>query len=76
MEVKYKLPYADIEHSEMRERQLANGWPLEYSHSITDQLAGQTDVGFHIIGLYEDRHNGTAISDYTPTYIATRAIKP
>jgi SAM-dependent methyltransferase len=76
MEVKYKLPYADLDHPEMRDRQLANGWPLEHSHSLTDQLAGQTEVGFHLIGLYEDRHGGTAVSDYTPTYIATRAFKP
>jgi ubiquinone/menaquinone biosynthesis C-methylase UbiE len=76
LEVKYKLPYADIDHPEMRDRQLANGWPLEHSHSLTDQIAGQTEAGFHIIGMYEDRHGGTAISDYTPTYIATRAFKP
>ena len=59
----------------MRDRQLANGWPLEHSHSLTDQLAGQTEAGFQIIGLYEDHHSGIAISDYTPTYIATRALK-
>lgn len=76
MEVKYKLPYADIEHPDMRERQLGNGWPVEYSHSLTDQLAGQTEAGFHIIGFYEDIQNGMAISEYTPTYIATRALKP
>ena len=76
MEVKYKLPYADIDHPEVRDRHLANGWPLEHSHSLTDQPAGQTDAGFHIIGLYEDHLGGSAISDYTPTYIATRAIKP
>lgn len=76
MEVVNKLPYADIDHPEMRERILAKGWPLEYSHSLTEQLGGQTDAGFHIIGLYEDRHNGTAISAHTPTYLATRALKP
>jgi SAM-dependent methyltransferase len=76
MEVKYKLPYADIDQPEMRERQIAGGWPMEYSHSLTDQLAGQVDAGFHIIGLYEDRHSGVVISEFTPTYIATRAIKP
>jgi ubiquinone/menaquinone biosynthesis C-methylase UbiE len=76
LEVKYKLPYADIDHPEMAERQRAGGWPLEYSHSLTDQLGGQTDAGFHIIGLYEDRHGGTEISAYTPTYLATRALKP
>ena len=76
MEVKYKLPYADIDHPEMLERQIANDWPVEHSHTLTDQLAGQTDAGFQIIGFYEDYHNDTAISNYTPTYIATRAIKP
>ena len=76
MEVIHKLPYADIDHPEMVKRQMEGGWPLEYSHSLTDQLAGQTDVGFHIIGLYEDVHGGTEISAYTPTYLATRALKP
>ena len=76
MEVKYKLPYADLDYPEMLQRQVANGWPLEHSHSLTDQLAGQTDAGFHITGFYEDYHGLTAISNYTPTYIATRAIKP
>lgn len=76
LEIKYKLPYADIEHPEMRNRQPANGWSLEYSHFLTDQLAGQTDASFHITGLYEDRHSSTIISDYTPTYLATRALKP
>lgn len=71
-----KLPYADINHPEMREKMLALGWPLEHSHSLTDQLAGQTDAGFHIIGFYEDKHSGTVISEYSPTYIATRALKP
>ena len=76
LEVKYKLPYADIDHPEALERQRVGNWPLEYSHSLTDQLAGQTDAGFHITGLYEDRHGGTEISAYTPTYLATRAWKP
>ncbi len=76
MEVKYKLPYADIDHPEMREKILAKGWPLEYGHSLTDQLAGQTNAGFHIVDLYEDYHNGIVISTYTPTYLATRSLKP
>jgi len=76
MEVRYKLPYADIDYPEIREQQISRGWPLEYSHSLTEQLAGQTSAGFHIIDLYEDRHSGTLVSEYTPTYIATRAIKP
>ena len=54
---------------------MATGDALEHSHSLTDQLGGQVDAGFHIIGLYEDYNSYVAVSDYTPTYIATRAIK-
>ncbi len=74
--VSYKLPFNDIDHPEIADRQIASDLPLEHSHSLTDQLAGQTDAGFQIVGLYEDHHNHTVISEYTPTYLATRSIKP
>jgi len=76
MEVKHKLPYADSEHPEVAAKLIAEGDALEYSHTLTDQLGGQMDTGFHVIGLYEDQHNGSLVSEYTPTYIATRALKP
>ena len=76
MEVKHKLPYADSDHPEVAAKLIAEGDALEYSHTLTDQLGGQMDAGFHVIGLYEDQHSGSAVSEYTPTYIATRALKP
>lgn len=75
LEVKYKLPYADSDHPEIAAKLMATGDALEHSHSLTDQLGGQMDAGFHIIGLYEDYNSHVAVSDYTPTYIATQAIK-
>lgn len=76
LEVKYKLPYADSDHPEAAERLIASGDALEHSHSLTDQLGGQMVAGFHIIGLYEDYHSDFVVSEYMPTYIATRALKP
>jgi ubiquinone/menaquinone biosynthesis C-methylase UbiE len=76
LEVKYKLPYADYNHPEVRQLVMEQGWPLEHSHSLTDQLGGQMAAGFHLIGLYEDCHAKNIIGDYTPTYLATRALKP
>jgi ubiquinone/menaquinone biosynthesis C-methylase UbiE len=76
MEVKFKLPYADSEHPEIAAKLMADGDALEYSHSLTEQFGGQMDAGFHITSMYEDYHRGIAISDYTPTYFATRALKP
>ncbi|HUH97541.1 MAG TPA: methyltransferase domain-containing protein [Anaerolineales bacterium] len=76
LEVAHKLPYADSDHPEIMKKMMEKSWPLEHSHSLSDQLGGQMDAGFHLIGLYESHHSGTVISDYTPTYIATRALKP
>jgi SAM-dependent methyltransferase len=76
LEVRYKLPHSDSEHPEIAEKLIAAGEALEHSHSLTDQLGGQMDAGFQIIGLYEDYHGASAVSEYTPTYIATRAVKP
>jgi SAM-dependent methyltransferase len=76
LEVRYKLPHADSDHPEIAEKLIAAGDALEHSHSLTDQLGGQMDAGFHIVGMYEDYHGTSAVSEYTPTYIATRAFKP
>jgi ubiquinone/menaquinone biosynthesis C-methylase UbiE len=76
LEVAHKLPYADSEHPEIMQKMMEKNWPLEHSHSLNDQLGGQMDAGFHLIGLYEDRHRDILISEYTPTFIATRASKP
>ena len=76
LDARFKLPYSDAEHTEIAEKLMADDDALEHSHSLTDQLGGQMDAGFHIIGLYEDYHSTSAVSEYTPTYIATRALKP
>lgn len=76
LEVKYKIPHSDSEYPELAEKLMADGEALEHSHTLTEQLGGQIDAGFHIIGLYEDYHGTSAVSNYTPTYIATRALKP
>jgi SAM-dependent methyltransferase len=78
LEVKHALPYSDL-HSLSKEecRQLIEkGEPLEFGHTLTDQLGGQTEAGFVITAFYEDSHRTLPIAKYTPTYIATRAVKP
>jgi len=78
LEVKYKLPYSDPEDlaPAERERVMAADVPLEFSHTLEDQLGGQLDAGFHLTGLYEDRHRWVRLAEFMPTYIATRAVKP
>ena len=74
LNVKHKIPFSDIETYGI-ERLNQEDRPAEFGHSLTDQLAGQTDAGFFIAGFYEDRHHGAKISEYISTYIATRAVK-
>jgi SAM-dependent methyltransferase len=78
LEVRHQLPYSDVDSLREEERLwfIERGEPLEFGHTLEDQLGGQTDAGFAITSLYEDRHRTHAVAKYTPTYIATRAIKP
>lgn len=76
--VRYALPYSDLESltEEERRRQFGEAAPLEFGHTLTDQLGGQLDAGFRLVALYEDRHRGHPLARYAPTYIATHAVKP
>jgi hypothetical protein len=78
LEVAHSIPYSDLTSlsDADREAYLASGAPLEFGHSLTDLLAGQTAAGFHIVDLYEDVSPETPLSRYHANYIATRAVKP
>lgn|GEM_PF-127944 len=82
LQVKYALPYSDLTSLTEEERQrrvIDEGFPLEFSHTLEDQIGGQLDVGFVITGFYEDSYGeeeDDIVANYMPTFIATRAIKP
>lgn len=80
LKVKYRLPYADAHDLPPRQlrRMMREGWPLEHSHTLEDQIGGQCDAGLAIIGFYEDRYapeEGDLPSQYMPAFFATRAVK-
>ena len=78
LEVRHPLPYSDLGSLTKEECRalIQKGEPLEFGHTLADQLGGQTDAGFHITDFYEDRHRTLPIAQYTATYLATRAVKP
>jgi SAM-dependent methyltransferase len=80
LQVKYSLPYSDLSSLPASERQrvIESGAPLEYSHTLEDQIGGQLDAGFILTDLYEDaydRGEGDLLARYMPAFIATRAVK-
>lgn len=80
LEVKHSLPYSDLDRLKLEGRELSaeKGETLEFGHLLTDQIGGQIDAGFLIAGFYEDywSDEATNLNKYTPTFIATLAIKP
>ena len=78
LEVRYAIPYSDLTSldEQQRQKRLENGWPLEFGHSLDDQIGGQLEAGFLLTGFFEDRDPEMLLSRYIPTFIASRAIKP
>lgn len=76
--VKYRLPFSDFADltAEERLRFFGADAPLEFSHSLDEQIGGQLAAGFLLAGFFEDRAPGELTSIYYPGFMATRAIKP
>ena len=78
MQVRFRVPYSDLTSISEEERVRSYGAeaPLEFGHTLDDQIGGQLAAGFHLVGFFEDwRHQDTATAAYMPSYIATRAVK-
>ncbi len=76
--VRHALPYSDLTHLSPAERaeQFGAEAPVEYSHTLTEQIGGQFDAGFVITGFEEARMHAGPTAGFLPGYFATRAIKP
>ncbi len=77
LQVRHPLPYSDVGSLSPTElqRYLDDEQPLEYSHTVEDQLGGQLDAGFVLTGFYEDRWADHILDHYMPTFFATCARK-
>ncbi|MEV7083035.1 class I SAM-dependent methyltransferase [Streptomyces sp. NPDC093516] len=75
--VRHRLPYSDLTHLEPAERERLWGpdAPVEYSHSLSEQLGGQIAAGFAITGFTEAPHHSEATAGWLPGYFATKAVK-
>jgi len=71
-------PYSDLDSptEEERARLVEEGRPLEFGHTLGDQIGGQLGAGFVLTGFYEDIDPESVLGGYIPSYIATRALKP
>ena len=76
--VAHRIPYSDQESltDEDRARLAEQDAPLEFGHTLADQIGGQIAAGFALTGFYEDIDPDTILGKHIPSYIATKATKP
>jgi|CXWL01.1.fsa_nt_gi SAM-dependent methyltransferase len=75
--VRHRLPYSDLTHLAPEERaHFGADEPLEYSHSLADQIGGQLNAGFVLTHFVEAPHHAGLTAQYMSGYFATRAVKP
>lgn len=74
--VRFSLPYSDLADLPEDERAtyLGDG-PVEFSHTMSDQIGGQLEAGFVITHFDEAPHHASATARHMPGYYATRAVK-
>ena len=80
MKLVHRIPYSDIDTlSEEEAKNIKkNSDSMEFGHSLSDLIGGQTDLGFKIVGFYESywgREFPELIDTIIPSFIATKAIK-
>jgi SAM-dependent methyltransferase len=78
LEVKHPLPFSSLDDlsAAERARYFGDGAPLEFSHTLEDQIGGQLRAGFVLTGFYADHRGDSPLAPYIPSSFATRALKP
>jgi SAM-dependent methyltransferase len=74
--VRHPLPFSTLDLPNAERRQGYGDGPIEYSHTLTEQIGGQLAAGFHLTHLAEAPHHADPTGIYMPGYFATRAIRP
>jgi len=81
LEARHAIPYSDLtdlSEADRRRLVLDKMQPLEFGHTLADQIGGQLDAGFLLNGFFEDGYPesaGDPISRFMKTFLATRAVK-
>ena len=74
--VRHRVPFSTLDLPEAERRRVYGDGPIEYSHTLTEQVGGQFAAGFVLTHLTEAPHHADATARYMPGYFATRAVKP
>jgi SAM-dependent methyltransferase len=73
--VRHPLPFSSLDLPEEERLRAYGTGPVEYSHSLTEQIGGQLAAGFRLTHLTEAPHHVGVTARYMPGYMATRAVR-
>lgn len=75
---RHALPYSDLaaRSPERLARMEAEGEPVEFGHTLEDQVGGQLEAGFVLAALFEDRWDQHPLDRFIAPLVATLAVKP
>ncbi|SHI06820.1 Methyltransferase domain-containing protein [Sporobacter termitidis DSM 10068] len=72
----HRLPFNPLKDQALYDASVKNGWGIQFSHTIEEQLGGQLRAGFILTDIYQDTNGSGRLADYNvPTFYATRAVK-
>ena len=74
--VRHPLPFSSMDLPDAERAQYYGDGPVEFSHSLTEQIGGQLAAGFILTHLVEAPSHADATARYMPGLFATRAVKP
>jgi SAM-dependent methyltransferase len=74
--VRHPLPFSSLDLPDTEQERYYGDGPVEFSHSLTEQIGGQLAAGFVLTHLTEAPHHDDLTAAFMPGYIATRAVKP
>jgi SAM-dependent methyltransferase len=74
--VRHPLPFSTLDLPDAERERVYGDGPVEFSHSLTEQIGGQLAAGFVLTHLVEAPHHWGPTARYLPGYFATRAVKP
>lgn len=76
-EIVHALPYNPLKDEALYRESVENGWGIQFSHTIEEQIGGQLKAGFTLTDVYQDTSGAGNLHDHNiPTFWATRSVKP
>jgi SAM-dependent methyltransferase len=74
--ITHKLPFNPLKDKQLYEESIKNGWGIQFSHTIEEQVGGQLQAGFILTDIYQDTNGTGKLHEFNvPSFYATRTLK-